>query len=96
MRSGSSGRCATTATPRARASKIRILLLDAAGKELLSATGYADRKLPQPGDISPFSVLFTDDGGPLPKYHSYRAEVRSRPADMAGAAHHGAPGAGGD
>lgn len=61
--------------------EVRVLLLDEAGRELLSDTGYAAREYLVGGEVSPFTVLFTDDDGPLPAFASYRIEVRSRAAD---------------
>jgi hypothetical protein len=59
-----------------------VLLLDAAGQELRSNTGYAAREYLEPGQISPFTVLFTDDDAPIPAFDSYRIEVRSGDADL--------------
>lgn len=58
--------------------ELRVFLLDAAGAELLSHTSYADLDYLAPNEVAPFTVLFTDDDGPLPEFASYKIEVRSR------------------
>ena len=41
--------------------EVRVNLLDAAGKEIASKIGYASLSYLKPGEISPFSVLFSKD-----------------------------------
>jgi hypothetical protein len=62
--------------------EVRVNLLDANGKELASQTGFAHMSYLDPGEISSFSVLFTDKNPPPPSYASYAIEVRSRAADF--------------
>jgi hypothetical protein len=61
--------------------ELRINLLDAAGHEIASKTGYASMSYLKPGEISPFSVLFTKDDAP-PPFERYQIEVRSKKADF--------------
>jgi hypothetical protein len=62
--------------------QVRVNLLDAAGKELASQEGFAHLSYLKPGEISSFSVLFSDQNPPPPTYASYAIEVRSRKADF--------------
>jgi len=64
------------AGPRERIA-VRVNLLDHDGKEVGSKVGYAERSYLAPGEVSPFSVLFSDDDGPIPEFESYAVEVRS-------------------
>ena len=61
--------------------EVRVNLLDASGKEIASKTGFASMGYLKPGDISPFSVLFSKDDAP-PPFARYVIEVRSRKADF--------------
>jgi hypothetical protein len=61
--------------------ELRVNLLDAAGKEIASKVGYASMSYLKPGEISPFSVLFSKDDAP-PLFASYKIEVRSTKADF--------------
>jgi len=61
--------------------ELRVNLLDATGQEIASHTGYASMSYLDPGEISPFSVLFTKDDGAAP-FASYTIEVRSSKADF--------------
>jgi serine/threonine-protein kinase len=61
--------------------ELRVNLLDASGQEIASHTGYASMSYLKPGEISPFSVLFTKDDGAAP-FESYTIEIRSRKADF--------------
>ncbi|MDQ2996295.1 MAG: protein kinase [Chloroflexota bacterium] len=61
--------------------ELRVNLLDAAGKEIASTVGYASMSYLQPGETSPFSVLFTKDEAP-PPFATYKIEVRSTKADF--------------
>jgi hypothetical protein len=60
--------------------EIRVNLLDKAGKEVASKVGYASRSYLNPGEISPFSVLFSKDDAP--PFDHYTIEVRSSKADF--------------
>jgi serine/threonine-protein kinase len=64
------------AEPRERVA-VRINLLDHNGKEVGSKVGYAERSYLAPDEVSPFSVLFSDNDGPIPEFESYAVEVRS-------------------
>ncbi len=68
------------AEPR-EAVEVRINLLDQAGQEIVSDTGYAQMSYLNPGEVAPFLVLFTDDEAP-PQVASITIEVRSRKADF--------------
>src|SRR5262249_58172021 len=59
--------------------ELRINLLDAAGKEIASKTGFASMSYLKPGEISPFSVLFDRHDGTGP-FARYTIEVRSSKA----------------
>jgi serine/threonine-protein kinase len=61
--------------------EVRVNLLDAAGKEIASKTGFASMSYLKPGEIAPFSVLFSADDAP-PSFARYAIEVRSRKADF--------------
>jgi serine/threonine-protein kinase len=61
--------------------ELRVNLLDAAGKEIASKTGYASMSYLKPGETSPFSVLFTKDDAP-PAFAKYEIEIRSSKADF--------------
>ncbi len=61
--------------------ELRINLLDANGKEIASKVGYASMSYLKPGEISPFSVLFTKDDQVVP-FAQYKIEVRSSKADF--------------
>jgi hypothetical protein len=62
--------------------EVRVNLLDAAGKELASQTGYAHLSYLDPGEISSFSVLFSGDNAPPADYAGYAIEIRSRAANF--------------
>jgi eukaryotic-like serine/threonine-protein kinase len=59
--------------------KIRINLFGANGKEVASKVGFASRSYLKPGEISPFSVLFSDADLP-PPFADYQVEVSSSKA----------------
>ncbi len=61
--------------------ELRVNLLDADGHEIASKTGYASMSYLKPGEISPFSVLFTKDDRAAP-FARYVIEVRSKKADF--------------
>jgi serine/threonine-protein kinase len=61
--------------------ELRVNLLDADGQEIASTVGYASMSYLKPGEISPFSVLFTKDEAP-PPFATYKIEVRSTKADF--------------
>jgi hypothetical protein len=61
--------------------ELRVNLLDAAGHEIASKIGYASMSYLKPGEISPFSVLFTKDDRAAP-FAQYKIEVRSSKADF--------------
>jgi eukaryotic-like serine/threonine-protein kinase len=61
--------------------EVRVNLLDAAGNEIASKVGYASMSYLKPGEISPFSVLFSKDDAP-PSFDQYKIEVRSSKADF--------------
>ena len=61
--------------------ELRVNLLDANGKEIASKKGYASMSYLKPGEISPFSVLFTKDDQAVP-FAQYKIEVRSSKADF--------------
>jgi serine/threonine protein kinase len=61
--------------------ELRVNLLDAAGQEIASKIGYASMSYLKPGEISPFSVLFTKDDRAAP-FAQYKIEVRSSKADF--------------
>jgi hypothetical protein len=67
--------------PRERV-EVRVNLLDAAGKELASQTGFAHLSYLKPGEISSFSVLFSGQNQPPANYASYAIEIRSHAADF--------------
>jgi len=52
-----------------------------AGQEIASKVGYASMSYLKPGEISPFSVLFSKDDAP-PSFARYVIEVRSSKADF--------------
>ena len=59
--------------------EVRVNLLDTAGQEIASKVGYASMSYLKPGEISPFSVLFSKDDAP-PSFARYVIEVRSSKA----------------
>jgi serine/threonine-protein kinase len=61
--------------------ELRVNLLDGDGREIASETGYASMSYLEPGEISPFSVLFTEDEGAAP-FASYTIEARSSKASF--------------
>jgi serine/threonine protein kinase len=61
--------------------ELRVNLLDANGQEIASKVGYASMSYLKPGEISPFSVLFSKDDAP-PSFAKYKIEVRSKKADF--------------
>ena len=61
--------------------ELRVNLLDADGHEIASKVGYASMSYLKPGEISPFSVLFTKDDRAAP-FARYVIEVRSKKADF--------------
>jgi hypothetical protein len=61
--------------------QVRVILRDASGAELLSKSSSAELGYLNPGEVAPFSVLFTKDDAP-PKFASYDIEVRSSKADF--------------
>ncbi|MEO7911761.1 MAG: protein kinase [Roseiflexaceae bacterium] len=61
--------------------EVRVNLLDAQNHEIASTLGYASMSYLQPGEISPFSVLFTKDDQVTP-FAQYQVEVRSTKADF--------------
>jgi serine/threonine-protein kinase len=61
--------------------ELRVNLLDADGKEIASKVGYASMSYLKPGEISPFSVLFTKDDGAA-AFARYTIEVRASKADF--------------
>jgi len=61
--------------------ELRVNLLDADGKEIASKTGFASMSYLKPGEISPFSVLFTKDDGAAP-FARYALEARSSKANF--------------
>jgi len=61
--------------------EVRVNLLDTDGKEIASKVGYASMSYLKPGEISPFSVLFSKDDAP-PLFARYVIEVRSSKADF--------------
>ena len=61
--------------------EVRVNLLDAAGKEIASQIGYASLSYLKPGEISPFSVLFTKEDLAA-SFAQYKIEVRSSKADF--------------
>ena len=61
--------------------ELRVNLLDANGNEIASKKGYASMSYLKPGEISPFSVLFTKDDQAAP-FAQYKIEVRSSKADF--------------
>ena len=60
---------------------VRVILRDGAGNELASKQGFADLDYLEPGQVAPFSVLFTKDDAP-PPFESYDFEVISKQADF--------------
>jgi hypothetical protein len=61
--------------------ELRVNLLDADGHEIASTVGYASMSYLKPGEISPFSVLFTKDDQAA-SFAQYTIEVRSTKADF--------------
>jgi hypothetical protein len=61
--------------------QLRVNLLDAGGQEIASKVGYASMSYLKPGEISPFSVLFSKDDQPKP-FARYKIEIRSSKADF--------------
>jgi hypothetical protein len=61
--------------------QVRVVLRDASGKEVGSKSSSAELGYLKPGEIAPFSVLFTKDDA-APAFASYDLEVRSRKADF--------------
>ncbi|HEU5101970.1 MAG TPA: protein kinase [Roseiflexaceae bacterium] len=61
--------------------ELRVNLLDAAGNEVASKTGYASMSYLKPGEISPFSVLFTKHDLPS-GFENYAVEIRSSRANF--------------
>jgi eukaryotic-like serine/threonine-protein kinase len=64
--------------------EVRVNLFDAAGQEIASKVGYASMSYLKPGEVSPFSVLFSKDDAPpsFDQYKQYKIEVRSSKADF--------------
>ena len=61
--------------------QVRVLLRDADGNELASKSGFIELNYLAPGEIAPFSVLFTKDDQ-RPAFASYDFEVISKQADF--------------
>jgi serine/threonine-protein kinase len=61
--------------------ELRVNLLDTEGREIASKVGYASMSYLKPGEISPFSVLFTKDDQAA-SFAKYEIEVRSTKANF--------------
>jgi hypothetical protein len=61
--------------------EVRVILRDNAKQEVGSKRGFVDQHYLKPGEVAPFSILFTKDDRPLP-FTTYDFEVISKPADF--------------
>ena len=62
--------------------QVRVSLIDAGGKELASETGFAKRGYVNPGEVSPFLVIFGSKADLLPKVARLSVETTSDKADF--------------
>ncbi len=58
---------------------VQINLLDGEGREVASENGYANLNYLDPGEVAPFTVLFSGDKEPIPPFEQIEIEVRSDP-----------------
>jgi hypothetical protein len=61
--------------------EVRVILRDNAKQEVGSKRGFVDQHYLKPGEVAPFSILFTKDDR-LPPFTTYDFEVISKPADF--------------
>lgn len=61
--------------------EVRVILRDNAKQEVGSKRGFVDQHYLKPGEVAPFSILFTKDDRP-PPFTTYDFEVISKPADF--------------
>ncbi|MFN8480413.1 MAG: protein kinase [Kouleothrix sp.] len=61
--------------------EVRVILRDNAKQEVGSKRGFVDQHYLKPGEVAPFSILFTKDDRP-PPFTAYDFEVISKPADF--------------
>lgn len=61
--------------------EVRVILRDNAKQEVGSKRGFVDQHYLKPGEVAPFSILFTKDDRP-PPFSTYDFEVISKPADF--------------
>ena len=61
--------------------EVRVILRDNAKQEVGSKRGFVDQHYLKPGEVAPFSILFTKDDR-TPPFTTYDFEVISKPADF--------------